>query len=89
MQEPADAARVRQVAEMAQSLGMRVSALIVGDVKLVFSEPWPKSEPPQVREQQEDKQSGDPKLQALREKALKTLGHVPADNILLQLDGVM
>ena len=38
--EPNDAARVKAVAEMARDLGMRVSALVVGDVRIMLAAPW-------------------------------------------------
>ena len=74
-----DAKQVEAIAEMARRLGMSVSVLIVGDVRLVLSSPWPaKSElPAQVQDVQKDR-GADPKLEKLRQDRQARIRSRPA-----------
>jgi hypothetical protein len=84
-----DADRVRALAVMARELGMRVSALVVGDVRLVFSEPWPKSEQATQAQTVKADRATDPKLEALRAEGLKEFGRRVPDDLLRQLEPIL
>jgi hypothetical protein len=88
MSEP-DADRVRAVAEMAQKLGMRLSVVIVGDVRLVLSEPWPKSEQASQADVVREDRAADPELEALRAKGRREFGKRVPDDVLRSLKAVL
>lgn len=93
---PTDIARVRELAEALKALGMRVSALVVGDVRIVLAEPWGGERPATTRDAEQasfvtdsTKATEADRLVRLRKASKKQFGRVLPDAALLKLDGVL
>lgn len=98
-----DPQRFEEIAGIAKRLGMRVSGIVVGDIRVQFAAPWPEFEVPAPREVGEDahaegqedyvldaaKADGGKKLKELRRRSKITFGHVKPDKELLAMDGVL
>lgn len=88
LQSVSDSARIADVLDLVQSRGLQVSAVIVGDVRLVLATPWPAPAPTQASEVRKDR-GADPKLEALRAKGLKEFGRRMPDEFLRSLEPVL
>lgn len=85
-----DADRLTAVAQAAKALGMRISALVVGDVKVVLAEPWGAASevavaPPQETPANEEER----KLAELRRRSKALFGRVLTDDALLKFEGLL
>lgn len=87
--ESADASRVRAVAETLRDLGMQVSALIVGDVRIQLATPWgaqvqsrPEASPATAVDE------GQAKLEAARKQARAEFGRVLPDDTVKRIYAV-
>ena len=98
-----DPERFEEVAAIAKRLGMRVSGIVVGDIRVQFAAPWPEFERPVAAEVGEvahgeeqteyvlesPQADGGKKLKELRRRSKITFGHVKPDAELLAMEGVL
>jgi hypothetical protein len=80
------AKRLRAVAEVVRSLGMRVQVLRVGDVTVQMSEPWGSGPEPAPAASEEPAMGPEEiRMAKLRDVARRSLGRVPSDDELRAL----
>jgi hypothetical protein len=97
---PTDIKRVLALADALRTLGMSVSAIVVGDVRVVLAEPWGGAtrEPKSPRESADADQAlyaqtkddaTTKKLKRLREASKRQFGKILPDETLLKFDGLL
>lgn len=87
---PGDTDRLNSVLELAKAHGLRLHAVVVGDVKLVLSSPWPDPEvSPRVDERKLTPEERE--VFELRALSKKTFGHSLPDEMLAEYrkDGLL
>ena len=87
---PGDTDRLNSVLELAKTHGLRLHAVVVGDVKLVLSSPWPEPEAP-AKVDQSKLTAEEREVLELRALSRKTFGHNLPDEMLAEYrkDGLL